>query len=127
MATPNPKNFNLPVHQYEPSYYSGAKVRASEISMEYNAVSASTTLVMNTIGNANCHYFVEVTANSPTITLPTAANAYGMGFFVKNTGSGTAILAAAAGQTIDGTATQSLTQYQGLTVVSNGTNWLIQS
>ena len=118
--------YNIPLHQYEPPFYSGAKVRASEISFEYNAVSANTTLVMNTIGNVgNCHSLVEVTANSPTITLPTATGAYGMYFVIKNTGAGTATIATTGGQTIDGASTQSLTQYQSLTVVSNGTNYII--
>ena len=118
--------YNVPAHQYEPYYYSGAKVRTSEISFEYNAVSANTTLVMNTIGNVgNCHSLVEVTANSPTITLPTATGAYGMFFTIKNTGAGTVTLATTGGQTIDGASTQSLSQYTALQVVSNGTNWII--
>lgn len=119
-------NYNIPFHQYEPSFYSGAKVRTSEISYEYNAVSANTTLVMNTIGNVgNCHSLVEVTANSPTLTLPTAAGAYGMFFVIKNTGSGTVTLATTSNQTIDGSSTKSITQNIALNVVSNGTNWLI--
>ena len=118
--------YNIPLHQYEPAFYSGAKVRHSEVSYEYNAVSANTTLVMNTIGNVgNCHSLVEVTANSPTITQPSATGAYGMYFVIKNTGAGTATLAAKSGQTIDGASTQSITQYQSLTVVSNGTNWIL--
>lgn len=119
-------NYNLPVHQYHPEFYSGAKIRGSEINYEYNSVSASTTLVMNTIGNVgNSNSLVEVTANSPTLTLPSATGAYGMFFIVKNSGAGTAVLAAAAGQTIDGATTKNLTQYQSLTVVSNGINWII--
>lgn len=119
-------NFNIPVHQYHPEFYSGAKVRGSEINYEYNAVSANTTLVMNTIGNVgNSNSLVEVTQNSPTITLPSATGAYGMFFIVKNSGAGTAVLAAPAGQTIDGASSKNLTQFVCLTVVSNGTNWII--
>jgi hypothetical protein len=118
--------YNIPLHQFEPGFYSGAKVRHSEISYEYNAVTASTTLVMNTIGNVgNCNSLVEVTANSPTLTLPTAASTPGMYFVIKNSGAGTVTLATTGGQTIDGASTQSLTQYQSLTVVSNGTNWIL--
>lgn len=120
------QNFNLPVHQYLPAFYSGAKVRASEINMEYLAVTANTTLVLNATGNvATGNYLVENTSGSNTITLPTATGAYGMGFIVKNTGSGTVTLAAAAGQTIDGASTQSLSQYTALNPVSNGTNWIL--
>lgn len=119
-------NYQTPLHQYEPAFYSGAKVRTSEVSAEYNAVSANTTLVMNTIGNTStCHYLVEVTANSPTLTLPSATGTYGMSFIIKNTGSGTATLATTGGQTIDGASTKSLTQYVSLTVFSNGINWII--
>lgn len=119
-------NYNVPVHQYHPEFYSGAKVRASEVSAEYNAISASTTLVMNTIGNVgNSNYLLEVTANSPTVTLPSATGAYGMSFIVKNTGSGTAVLATTGGQTIDGASTKNITQNVSLTVYSNGTNWII--
>lgn len=120
------KTMNIPFHESNPAFYSGAKVRASEVTFEYNGLTASTTLVANTIGNAdNCHSLVEVTANSPTITLPTAANIVGYSFTIKNTGSGTVTLATTSSQTIDGAATQTLTQYQSLTVVSNGTNWII--
>ena len=117
---------NLPVHQYHPEFYSGAKVRASEVTYEYNGLTANTTLVANTIGNVgNCHSLVEVTANSVTITLPTAVGIVGYSFTVKNTGSGTVTLATTSGQTIDGASTQSITQYQSLAPVSNGTNWIL--
>ncbi len=120
------ETMNIPLHQYEPGFYSGAKVRTSEVTYEYNAVSASLTLVANTIGNVgNCHSLIEVTANSPTITLPTAVGLVGYSFTVKNTGSGTAVLATTSAQKIDGASTQSITQYQSLMVVSNGTNWII--
>lgn len=119
-------NYNIPLHQYEPGFYSGAKVRGSEWNYEYNAVTANTTLVMNTIGNVgNCHSLVENTSGANTITLPTATGAYGMFFVIKNTANTTVTLATTSAQTIDGASTKSLTQYQSLTVVSNGTNWII--
>ena len=119
-------NYNIPLHQYEPGFYSGAKVRGSEWNYEYNAVTANTTLVMNTIGNVgNCHSLVENTSGANTITLPSATGAYGMFFVIKNSANTTVVLATTGGQTIDGASTQTLTQYQSLTVVSNGTNWII--
>ena len=118
--------YNIPSHQYHPEFYSGAKVRTSETSYEYTAVTGNTTLVMNTIGNVgNCHSLVENTSGANTITLPTAVGAYGMFFVIKQSANANLTLAAAAGQTIDGAATQTLTQYQSLTVVSNGTNWIL--
>jgi hypothetical protein len=126
MATSTSTASNLPVHNYDPSYWSGAKVRSSEWNYHYAAVTASTTLVANTTGNhATCHSLVEVTSGSPTLTLPTAVGIQGMYFVIKNTGSGTVILATTSSQTIDGAATQSITQYQSLTVVSNNANWVL--
>lgn len=117
---------NLPVHQYHPEFYSGAKVRQSELTFEYNALTTATTLVTNTIGNVgNCHALVECTTGSFTVTLPTAVGCVGYQFVVKNTGSGTITLATTGGQTIDGQAVQTITQYQALTVVSNNANWII--
>ena len=117
---------NLPVHQYHPEFYSGAKVRQSELTFEYNAITTATTLVTNTIGNVgNCHALVECTSGSFTVTLPTAVGCVGYQFVIKNTGSGTITLATTSAQTIDGASTQSISQYNALTVVSNGTNWII--
>jgi hypothetical protein len=117
---------NIPVHQYHPEFYSGAKVRQSELTFEYNAVTTNTTLVVNTIGNVgNCHALIENTSGSNTITLPTAVGCVGYQFVIKNTGTGTVTLATTSGQTIDGASTQTISQYTALTPVSNGTNWIL--
>lgn len=117
---------NVPVHQYHPEFYSGAKVRMSEVTYEYTAVTANTTLVANTIGNVgNCHSLVENTSGANTITLPTAVGCVGYTFTIKNTAASTVTLATTSGQTIDGASTQSITQYTALQVVSNNVNWLI--
>ena len=117
---------NIPVHQYHPEFYSGAKVRASEVTYEYNALTAATTLVANTIGNVgNCHSLVNITSGTFTVTLPTAVGIVGYQFVIKNSGSGTVTLATTSSQTIDGASTQTITQYQSLTVVSNGANWIL--
>ena len=117
---------NVPFHQYEPAFYSGAKVRQSELTFEYRAVTANTTLVVNTIGNAgNCDALIEVTSGSPVVTLPTAVGCVGYQFIVKNSGSGSPTLATTSGQTIDGSSTQNIPQYTSLTPVSNGTNWIL--
>lgn len=116
----------IPVHQYEPSYYSGAKVRMDEVTYRYTAVTASTTLVANTIGNiGNCNSLVVNTSGANTLTLPTAVGLVGYFFVVKNTANTTVTLATTSTQTIDGASTKSLTQYQSLTVVSDGANWVI--
>lgn len=125
MATPS--TYGIPVRQYDPSYRgAGAKLRTIDTTEVYQAVTASTTLVANSIGNVEGVYSVtEVTSGSPTITLPTAVGIVGFVFKIKNSGSGTAVLATTSGQTIDGASTKNITQYASLTVMSNNTNWII--
>jgi hypothetical protein len=64
--------------------------------------------------------------SSITITLPSAvtAGATGKAYTVKNINATTATLASAAG-TIDGVSTKSLVQYASISVVSDGTNWMV--
>lgn len=73
-------------------------------------------------------YTVEVTANSPTITLPTAVGIPGRFYFITNSGAGSVTLATTSSQTfvnVSGTPT-SLTvgTLAGVTVQSNGANWI---
>lgn len=69
---------------------------------------------------------IECTANSFTVTLPTAVGFSGQ-LSIKNSGSGVIIITTIDGvQTIDGdTIFDGLSQYENLIVTSNGTNWLI--
>lgn len=60
-----------------------------------------------------------------TVTIPAASAITGRVIDIKNIGTGV-ITIATSGGTIDGSATISLdTQYNSVTVVSNGTNWFI--
>jgi hypothetical protein len=75
---------------------------------------------------------VNVTANSPTLTLPTAVVASGGGsmtagtvYIIKNSGAGTITLATTGGQTIDGAAPGTIAAGNSLTLVSTGANWII--
>lgn len=59
-----------------------------------------------------------------TVTLPDATDYNGLILTIKNIGTGTVTIATISSQTIDGDPTKSLTsQWQILSVVSNGTNW----
>jgi hypothetical protein len=63
-----------------------------------------------------------------TISLPSSTGLSGRQYIIKKTDSSAShvVVEAASGQTIDGFPTQSLTvQYEALTVVSDGSNWLI--
>lgn len=69
---------------------------------------------------------VEVTATGQTITLPTAASITGRVYTIKLTASGSATVGTTSSQTIDGSTTYSLSaQYKYVTVMSNGSNWII--
>lgn len=70
---------------------------------------------------------IEVTANSPTLTMPDATLVIvGSPFILKNTGSGAPSVATTSAQTIDGASTLSLANgNQSNTLISNGTNWII--
>jgi hypothetical protein len=70
-------------------------------------------------------YQVECTANSFTITLPTAVGVTGQIYSIKNSGTGTITVATTSSQTIDGNSTQPLIQWENLVVMSNGANWII--
>lgn len=69
---------------------------------------------------------VDCTANTFTVTLPTASGIQGQVFIVKNSGTGVITVAAAGGEFIDGVATQVLpVQYESISVVSTNTGWSI--
>jgi hypothetical protein len=71
---------------------------------------------------------VDASGAARTITLPTAASVSGATYTIKKTdNSANAVtVGTTSSQTIDGSTTYSLaTQYKYVTVVSNGTNWLI--
>jgi hypothetical protein len=63
-----------------------------------------------------------------TVTLPTAASITGRMYTIKRTNSGAnaVTVGTTSSQTIDGSTTYSLSaQYKYVTVISDGSNWLI--
>ena len=88
------------------------------ITLAYVAKTGNYTITEN-------DYLIDVTANSPTITLPTAASVAGKSYIIKNSGTGTVTVDTTSSQTIDGALTQSFGQYTSLSVMSNGSNWII--
>lgn len=68
---------------------------------------------------------INATSGTFTITLPTAAGILGKKFIVKNSGTGAITLDAFGSETIDGAATEAMpAQYDAVTVVSDGVNWI---
>jgi hypothetical protein len=90
------------------------------IGVKVLSVSRDTTLDINT---AIC----IVTANSPTVTLPTAVGITGRIYWIKNRGAGTVTVAAASGQTIDGRSTVAEGLNGCYEVASDGENWAVLS
>ncbi len=119
-----PQNTPAIPHEWINSYNSSTGVftqtqpKATDILNPYTAVSA-TYAVLTT------DYQIECTANSFTVTLPTAVGVTGQIYSIKNSGTGTITVATTSSQTIDGQLTQTLTQYDNLMVMSNGANWII--
>lgn len=77
-----------------------------------------------TIAKTDC--IVDCTANTFTVTLPTAVGIQGQIFVIKNSGTGTITLAAVGGEFINGAATHVMAvQYESLTLASTNTGWII--
>jgi hypothetical protein len=63
-----------------------------------------------------------------TDTLPTAVGVTGKSYTIKNVGTGVITIATTSAQTIDGVTTYVIrTTNSGITVLSNGANWLIKA
>lgn len=79
-----------------------------------------------TYGISATDYFIDCTANTFTVTLPTAASVAGKVYTIKNSGTGVITVATTSAQTIDGAASFILNvQYQSLSVISDGSNWKV--
>lgn len=68
---------------------------------------------------------VDCTANSFTVTLPTAVGIAGRTYVVKNSGVGVITVDTTSSQTIDGASTDPLATLISRTYQSNGANWII--
>jgi hypothetical protein len=68
---------------------------------------------------------IECTSGTFTVTLPSAVGNSGRVFVIKNTGAGTITVDGDGSQTIDGSTTQSLAQWESAKVQSNGSDWIL--
>ena len=74
--------------------------------------------------NEDC--VINCTSGTFTVTLPTAVGISGQYFIVKNSGAGVITIDGAGSETIDGALDFTLsTQYEAVTVISNGANWAV--
>ena len=88
------------------------------VEFPYRAITALTTL-------DDEDYQIECTANSFTITLPTAVGIEGREYSIKNSGTGVITIDGDGTETIDGEITRPLTYQENLVIMSNGTGWII--
>jgi len=91
---------------------------ASGGSTPYTAKSADYTLLTTDAQ-------IECTANSFTITLPTAIGAVGKVYSIKNTGTGEISIDGTGIETIDDELIQTISQWSNIKILSNGANWII--
>jgi hypothetical protein len=72
-------------------------------------------------------YVVECTTGAFTITLPTAVGCTGQIYYVKSQSTGLITIATTSSQLVDNytSGVFTLVQYESITVMSNGTNWII--
>ncbi len=68
---------------------------------------------------------VNCTANTFTLTLPTASGIAGRVYRLKNTGGGTVTVATTGAETIDGAASVALGTNSHYTLASTGSNWIV--
>ena len=71
------------------------------------------------------NHIINCEANTFTVTLPTAVGISGKEYIIKNSGPGVITVDGNGTETIDGALTQILNQYDTITVVSDGTNWIM--
>lgn len=91
----------------------------SSLSGAYRGITALRTL-------DNTDYFIDCTANTFTVTLPTAVGITGRQYIIKNSGTGVITVDGNGSETIDGQTTWALpAQYDSITIMSDGANWKI--
>lgn len=92
----------------KPAFLSGA----------YRAINALRTLDAT-------DYQIDCTANTFTVTLPTAVGIEGREYSIKNSGAGVITVACNGAQTIDDVATQTLYTGDNMHIISDNANWII--
>lgn len=91
--------------------HGGFATSISTQTANYNVQFSDSAIIMN--------------GSSLTATLPDATSDPGIIFTVKNKNSSACTVATTSSQTIDGSTTHALTQYQSIIVQSDGSNWQI--
>ena len=100
------------------SYLKGVVSMSGGMIMPYVAKTGTYTA-------AATDYVIDCTSGTFTVTLPTAVGITGKIYIIKRSSSSAITVGTTSSQTIDGSTTYSLaTQYNKVTVMSNGANWI---
>lgn len=98
----------------------------------YNGSNWSTLGIVNSYSEKSANYTItnedntiNCTANTFTVTLPTAVGITGKKYTITNTGSGIITLATTSSQTIQGELTQLIYKNETFDVMSTGSNWIV--
>lgn len=98
----------------------------------YNGSNWSTLGTVNSYSEKSANYTItnedntiNCTANTFTVTLPTAVGITGKKYTITNTGSGIITLATTSSQTIQGELTQLIYTNETFDVMSTGSNWIV--
>jgi len=93
-------------------------LEAGGLTLPYVAKTATYTITAT-------DYTVDCTANTFTVTLPTAVGIQGKIYNIKNTGTGVITVDGDGAETIDGETTETLEQWETLTIQSTNVGWII--
>ena len=103
----------------------GTDIPNSTIQVAGSFAAGFTHISSNTTLDAT-HCFVNCTANTFTVTLPSTNGLVGREYTIKNSGTGVITVDTTSGQFIDGQLTEVLAvQYSVLKVITDGSNWFI--
>jgi phage gp45-like len=102
------------------------RVEQLELSIEGGSgLTVAYTAASGTYTALSTDYVINCTANTFTVNLPTAVGISGTSYVIKNSGAGVITVDGNGSQTIDGATTVTLYQYDSITIVSDGSNWII--
>lgn len=76
-------------------------------------------------GDVSSALTIVNSSSATTQTLPSAASSLGRSFAIKNRGNGLVTVSPQGSETIDGKTAAHLNKNQAITVVSDGTNWVV--
>lgn len=112
--------------------YSTRKTTAQQIYDYVKPIGLATAIATvssdTSLGTSQHVLLVDASSGQVTLTLPSAATTSARQYMIKkkDSSSNNVVVAASGSQTIDGQASVSVnTQYEALTVVSDGSNWFI--